>query len=170
MRKIFAACAVVLFAAITTHAASIANYGVTDANYVWRLDTAVSSSASYDSIIGNATPADSILVKSNYSPKQGWETVLIRDTLTCAHTDSLTAQIVIKCKDQTGNVIYETYPDTLSGAAGEAYELDFGGAAIGAKYDILFRAIAGTERANQIIFNRMYLYNRRVITTSDRNW
>lgn len=169
MRKIVLAAALVLSVVGLTHAAGAAAYSATDANYTWGLDTAISTSTSYDSVIGNATPADSIAIRSNWYPKQGWEYILVHDGLTTS-ADSCTLAIVVKCEDGSGNKLYEFAADTIVSSSGGAYELDIGGGAIGHRFDVVARAIAATDRGNSITFNRIYMYKRRVLSTMSRSW
>lgn len=149
--------AILLLAAMVFAAAP--SDGVNDATYEWGLKYTISSAANDDSLAGGG---DSVILYSNLKPEQGYEYVYIRDAHTGGGSDSSYYELIVRCYDGAGSLLYSVKVDTAAAAEGEAIKLPFGETAIGGSFKIVAKGISGGS-GNPVIFNRGYIYTRRPV-------
>ncbi len=135
-----------------------------DNNYEWALDTTVDNDGAYDTLAA----LDSINVVATRFFKTGYEYIVVRDAITGTGTDSLYMALYLYCYDNGGNLLYTVTVDSATAAAGEAYLLPIGQTAFGAKYTVKFKGYG--DNGGQQIFNRLYIYKRRVLSQDKRLW
>lgn len=145
-------CASVVQAAAPTDAA-------VDGNYQWNRDYTISSAVGLDTLSGDSE-TDTIL--SGFTPKQGWQYVLVVDTLSGTGKDSVKVAIQVECFDALANSLYTLPIDSITDSTGVRAVVPFGGTLFGATYNI--KAASYTDNGGEVIINRAYLYKRRVKT------
>jgi hypothetical protein len=126
----------------------------------------ISTSTAYDTLA--ASDSSGVLL-SNWIPRKGFDYILVVGTITGTGSDSVALQIVVDCKDASGNVIYRATPDSVTTAAGGAFNLDIGTieGAVGHKYDVKLKTYTGA--GTQAILNRLYVYRARPVSIG-RDW
>lgn len=147
---------ILAFAGITQAAAP--TYAAVDGVYEYGIDTVISSSTSYDTIIGSA---DSTTLVTKRTFDKGWEYILVRDAITGNGSDSVLQYVSVRCFDGSGNQIYSVNVDSCTAAAGQAILLPIGGSLFGVTYTIKYKATTGA--GGQCINNRIAIWKRRPI-------
>lgn len=162
MRKFFGAMAALLICAVWAHAAA-PTFTADDAVYEWELDTAISTSTSFDSLEGTADTVT--LLDSTWTADLRWDYVLTRDAFV-ASGDSVVAIVQVDCF-YGNNLIYSYAVDTCTAEAGEAVHMSFGGVNFGNRYRV--RLMAATDNGAKTVINRVYMWRRRPVTIMKRD-
>ena len=162
--RILSLLAILLAAAVAQAAAP--TRAVVDADYDWSQVTnadTISSSTGYDTL----GEADSSSLLSNFVPQKGYQYILVRDAFTGTGSDSTSVQLRLSSKDCNKSLLYTTAVDSMTSSAGEAIVLPFGETAFGCYFDL--KLMGYGDDGGQLIVNRVYLYKRRAITTT-QDW
>lgn len=131
-----------------------------DGMYEWSIDSMIDTNGAYDTL--GATDSTSIL--TNWTPKSGYEYVIVFDAITGTNAATATLAWCLDSKSPTGTLLYRTYVDSIVGAtttAGEAVLLPIGTTCFGSKFTL--KLWTYTTSGAQVIINRLYLFKRRII-------
>lgn len=161
MKKIMVALLTLLFAVAGVYAAAPTGETV-DANYVWELDRTISDANGFDTILDD----DSIVIIDNFAPEQGYQYVLVNNTI----TEGSEAEFIlnITCKDEDKDVLYvSSAVDTLTDLGG-AVLLPFGETLFGNYFKLVL--VDGGNDVGTNILNTVKIYKRRCVQGEKVRW
>jgi len=137
-------------------------YTAVDGGYIYKLVETIT-------IADTLAATDSVTIKSNFKPDQGWEYILVNPAFSGTGSDSVAIQVRIECENANGTKIYTAYSDSITVAVGKAGLLSFGGRAFGAQYDI--RGFTYTGAGTQAIISGSWqIWKRRPVVATTTSY